>query len=1081
MKTKGFLLFALVAWALGPLLGCSQESPTPSSTPTAATSASPSPTTTASTGRAVFAIADEAVDIGSVSKILVTIDGIRVHAQGGSWIDLTGTAQTFDLLQLRAQGVAQLLSDAQLPTGIYDGMELGVSQIIVVDAEGEHEAKLPSNKFQLKGELKVEAGATATAHFDFLADQSLHRTGDGLYIFAPVIHLETKGRATAEVRANREVRISGGATDTDARLGMDAEGSIDVGIRVAPDAVLRIEKDGKVGQTNGQALTTGTLKAVDAANGTVTITTRAKTELTLYLVSDTEIKLAAQTSTSASLATRIGAEVVVRYNAETKTLSKIVVAANDKDKADISADLRLTGEVKSVDIAKGVMTITTDSGASVTLKLSSEARINLQGAITTTAGLQGKAGERIKLDYDANSGQLKKLESKTNVELETSASGVLKAVNVADGTVTVTTATGTDVTLKIASESRIIANGSLSILASLRAFIGAQTTIDYRHDTRAIHELHVHGQAKGSTGVTGTIKAVNAEKSTITITTPEGGEVVLSINAASSLLTNGTISSFSDLKGKIGEELHADYEGNTQRVINLKARGETNAKATGTLKDVDAQAGTFTITAEGGDITLKVDATTELESGDRGIRLEDLTRLLGAQVIAEFNAQTMMATEAKIQGREASTGKATGRIKAVDAAASTIIIIADDDGDLKLTVKTDTLILLSGLAGTLNDLNGKIGARVTAAYSVGASVAISIVVIGSATPSDSFPRRNSVAGTLKTVNVLGGTITVAQQTGTELVLKVVGDTKILVQGRQATLTMLVALVGTHVAVQYDVQSSSVLSLESSGRVTDNVTVAGTIRAVDAVSSTLTVAAASGPDVVLKISDQTRLLLGGVTTTLADLKAQTGARVKAEYSAQTNAAVAVLVEAQSKAEAEITGVLKAVNLLGGSLTVASGNAVEFSFTVNSQTKIKINGADGAFAGLAAVTGGRIKVEYDTQTRVATEIEVEVRIPVTATAQSGSGSGNRPGSGSGGGSGSGTGSGSGGSSSTTTTATVTGTLKAVNPVSGTLTIAAPNSGDLTLSAGAGILAQIGAKIGSQVTAQYNVSTRTVVTIS
>ncbi len=1056
MKTRTPILLILLTIVLTVLLGCSQASPTPSGGAT--------PTSGATTGRAVFAIADEAVDIGAVSKILITVDSLQVHAQGGAWIVLTSTPQTFDLMDLKAQGVGQLLAEVQSLPGIYDQIELSISKIVVVDAQGEHEAKLPSNKLQLKGELKVAAGATATAHFDFLADQSLHRTGEGRYIFAPVVHLETRAKANAEVRANKEVRIAGGVTDTDARLGMDAEGSIDAGIRITPDAILTVSASGKVMQTKGQALTTGTLKAVDVVSGTVTVLTRAGTELTLYLASDTEVKLSDKSAKSADLAGRIGAEVVLRYNAETKSLSKIIVASDYKAKADVSADLGLSGEIKSVDIAKGTMTITTDSGASVTLKLGADARINL-GGVSTAAGLQGKSGERIKIGYDANSGQLKKVESETEVEVEASLNGTLKAVNPADGTITVTTAAGTDVTLKVASESRLMANGSLSTLIALNKFVGAQVSVEYRLDTKVVREVGVRGAAKGSAEVTGTIKAVNPAQGTVTIVTPEGAEVVLNVNAASSLLADGTISSVFDLRAKIGQELHADYDTTTKGVISLKARAETNAKATGVLKDVDVQAGKITMTTESGDIVLRVDVTTELEAGGDDTTLKEMTRLLGAQVIAEFNAQSMTATEIKAQGRAVLTGKASGIIKTVDAAAGSITIASEAGGTITLQVSADTAILMSGSATSLANLAAKTGSRVVVEYAQENKLASRIIIIGPAAASGSASTRVEVAGVLKSVNVLAGTIIVGPSSGKEVFLNVTSDTKILVEGRYATLAALVAMVGSNVAVQYDAQTSTALSIESSGHVSGSVTVAGAIKAVDTAAGTLTIAAASGANVTLKVSGQTRLLLNGAAATLASLATQIGARVKVEYSAQTNTAIAVQVEAEGKAEAEIAGTLKTVNTLAGSLTVASSNAVEFAFTVTAQTKVKMNGAEATLAGLANALGGQIKVKYNAQTRVATEIEV-----VTRASTSGSGGG--------GGTGGGTGTGSGSSSSTNSTTKGSGTLKAVDPIGGTITIAMEGRADLVLKASTAIVAQL--KVGSRVSVQYDVNKMTVIKV-
>jgi hypothetical protein len=71
MKTKRPILLTLLLFLTAVLLGCAQVAP------------SPTPTTSAARGQVVFAIADAAVDVGAVTKINLTVDAIRIHAQGG--------------------------------------------------------------------------------------------------------------------------------------------------------------------------------------------------------------------------------------------------------------------------------------------------------------------------------------------------------------------------------------------------------------------------------------------------------------------------------------------------------------------------------------------------------------------------------------------------------------------------------------------------------------------------------------------------------------------------------------------------------------------------------------------------------------------------------------------------------------------------------------------------------------------------------------------------------------------------------------------------------------------------------------
>ena len=96
-------------------------------------------------GRAVFTITDAAADMGAVSEVHVTVEQVRVHSETQGWVTVSDEQQTYDLLELKAENSHALLADANLTADTYNQLRLDVSEVIVVDAEGEHEAKLPSS------------------------------------------------------------------------------------------------------------------------------------------------------------------------------------------------------------------------------------------------------------------------------------------------------------------------------------------------------------------------------------------------------------------------------------------------------------------------------------------------------------------------------------------------------------------------------------------------------------------------------------------------------------------------------------------------------------------------------------------------------------------------------------------------------------------------------------------------------------------------------------------------------------------------------------------------------------------------
>lgn len=197
-------------------------------------------TDTTGEGEAVFGVTDAAADMGAVSEIHMTIDSVKVRSQTQGWVTVSSTPATYDLLELKEEGRTALLAQAELPEGTYDEMELVVSSVTVVDTEGTHEATMPSNTMTFDGYLVVKEGQTATATFDILADQSLHMTEEGEYIMAPVIEVETRSNAEVDVSNEEDIAVSGGQLTTSVTIGMDIDGNVGVGLRIAADAVLSL-------------------------------------------------------------------------------------------------------------------------------------------------------------------------------------------------------------------------------------------------------------------------------------------------------------------------------------------------------------------------------------------------------------------------------------------------------------------------------------------------------------------------------------------------------------------------------------------------------------------------------------------------------------------------------------------------------------------------------------------------------------------------------------------------------------------------------------------------------------------------
>lgn len=198
-----------------------------------------SASTSAPQGRAVFAITDVAADMGSVTSVNVTIDSVQAHNAAQGWVNVSSAPQTYDLLKLKAEGSKALLADVNMAPGAYQQVRLVISNVTVTDTSV-HEAKLPSGELKIVGGFNVSENSTSAIVFDFIASDSLHVTGKGEYIFAPVVRFSAVEGAEVDASSSSDVRVQGGTTKS-IEVGMALDGTTGEGVKVAKDKKLSIE------------------------------------------------------------------------------------------------------------------------------------------------------------------------------------------------------------------------------------------------------------------------------------------------------------------------------------------------------------------------------------------------------------------------------------------------------------------------------------------------------------------------------------------------------------------------------------------------------------------------------------------------------------------------------------------------------------------------------------------------------------------------------------------------------------------------------------------------------------------------
>jgi len=201
---------------------------------------------TGTTGNIIFAITDEAADMESISEIKVTTNNIKAHSTAEGWVTVSNEEKTFNLLELQSENVNKLMASSEIEQGSYNKIQIGIDTIMVTDASGEHEAKVPSNTWNINCEANVKEKSNATILLDIQADSSLHITGNNNYIFAPVIMVESRNNATVTINTDNNVVISSGTVRTSTTVGMNINGTIGVGIQIPANANLSINAEGNI-------------------------------------------------------------------------------------------------------------------------------------------------------------------------------------------------------------------------------------------------------------------------------------------------------------------------------------------------------------------------------------------------------------------------------------------------------------------------------------------------------------------------------------------------------------------------------------------------------------------------------------------------------------------------------------------------------------------------------------------------------------------------------------------------------------------------------------------------------------------
>jgi len=212
------------------------------------------PTVVSGEGKVFFTITDAAADMKNVSEITMSVSKAEIHSEARGWVTVSNEEKDFNLLALKSKGELALYATSNVSADTYNQVRLTVKKVLVKDKAGKtSEAKLPSGMLKINTKVEIRDQATSTVKLDVLADKSLHTTGNGKYIFAPVLKVESRSEAHVDVSSGNKIVIHGGNVDANITVGMDVDGETKTDFILDSKAGIDIDAGGLIQLKGGSS------------------------------------------------------------------------------------------------------------------------------------------------------------------------------------------------------------------------------------------------------------------------------------------------------------------------------------------------------------------------------------------------------------------------------------------------------------------------------------------------------------------------------------------------------------------------------------------------------------------------------------------------------------------------------------------------------------------------------------------------------------------------------------------------------------------------------------------------------------
>ncbi len=211
------------------------------------------------------------------------------------------------------------------------------------------------------------------------------------------------------------------------------------------------------------------------------------------------------------------------------------------------------------------------------------------------------------------------------------------------------------------------------------------------------------------------------------------------------------------------------------------------SSATGTVAEVSASGEIKIKVKDGTFVTVKTNADTKIQVNGKEGTLADVKA--GSSIGVRYTTVDSIATQIVIRNE----ADAKGKIQSVDSAAHKVFILSSNGTTLTLTITNTTAIELNGKAATEGDLKANFTVKV---------IYNSITMEATRIQASSM---TSFEGKVKSVNTADNTVTITSRAGTEVTVKVVDSTKVVIRGVLRGILGLAP--GIDIVANYDISTN----------------------------------------------------------------------------------------------------------------------------------------------------------------------------------------------------------------------------------------------------------------------------------